>query len=64
MRLDAILKDFGRLPARRPVLRLDDFEFEGKFLTAKDRGQVKLPKLSREAKRRPALIKVDQKLDS
>lgn len=41
---------------------LHDFEFEVEFLAPADGRQVKLPKFPGEAKRRPALIQVDEKL--
>src|SRR5215213_1935514 len=41
-----------------------DFEFEVEFFAAKDRRQVELPKLSRETKRRPALVEINNELDA
>lgn len=40
------------------------FQLEVQLLAAKDRRQIKLPKLAREAKGRPMLIEIDQKFYS
>ena len=37
----------------------DDFHFEVQFLATKDGRQIELPKFSREAQGRPALIQID-----
>ena len=58
-------------PPLRPLLSLaslretslHDFKLKVEFLTSADRRQIELPKLSREPKRRPALIHVHDKLD-
>ena len=50
------------------VLVLDtgfhNLEFKIEFLAAKDRREIELPKFSREAKRRPALIEIHQQLEA
>src|SRR5687768_1597601 len=43
---------------------LDHFKLEVEFLPAKDHRQIELPKLSRETKRRPALIQIHHKLQT
>ena len=42
----------------------DYFHFKVEFFATKDGGEIELPKLSREAQRRPALIEIDEELDA
>src|SRR4051812_45655986 len=41
-----------------------DFKFEIEFFPAADRRQIELPKLSREAKGRPALVEINNELQA
>jgi hypothetical protein len=41
-----------------------DFHFEPQLFSTKNRGQVKLPKLSGESQGWPTLIEIHQKLDA
>jgi len=42
----------------------DDFELEVQLFAAKDGREIELPEFSGEAKRRPALIEIDEKLQT
>src|SRR5437870_5056730 len=44
--------------------RFQDFELKTKFFAATDRAEIELPKLSRESELRPALIEVDEQLQT
>src|SRR5438094_306352 len=43
---------------------LDNFKLELQFFAAADRAEVELPKLSRESKLRPALIEINDQLQT
>jgi hypothetical protein len=54
---------FGAKSAGR-VFFISRLQFEPQLFSTKDRGQVKLPKLSGESQGRPPLIEIHQKLDA
>ena len=53
----------GQNPACENRL-FDDGELEGQLLAATDHAEIELPELSRESQLRPALVDVDQQLQT
>ena len=59
-----LVQFFGRLfeglaKAKTGLFRLHDFQLEAEFFASNRVAQIELPKLAREAERRPTLIEID-----